>query len=295
MFNPNEHREKCEAYLGRFLESSASLIRAEMLTKSTRDAPWRLDVEVNGEMRSYVLRLESRGIEHEYRVLRAMESIPIPTPRVYGWDPEGEALDVPCFLCDYVEGESLLKPMLAGEGWAEELYLDAVCALQGITEEELAEVLYRLPRESAADVLEGAQEYFRSNPQPLTARVYKELKGRMPQLPVARFSNGDLWLDNFIVRDRQLAGVIDFTNAGFSDPIFEFLLSFFVSPELRDRGTEERYCYRIGYDPEVLQWYRGLECFDTLRWVLLTGGPFVHHTRESLERNLENWLDEVCR
>ena len=42
----------------------------------------------------------------------------------------------------------------------------------------------------------------------------------MPILQAARFGNGDLWLDNLLVRDRQLVGVKDLENAGFSDPIY---------------------------------------------------------------------------
>lgn len=293
LFDPNERREQCEAYLGRFLEKSVSLVHAEMLTKSTRDAPWRLDVEVDGCAQSYVLRLDSRGIEREYQVLQAMESVPIPTPCVYGWDPEGHALGIPCFFSDFVAGESLLGPMVAGKEWAEELYIDSVCALQAITEEHLSGVVRRLDGETAADVLEGCNLYFQTNPQPLAERVYRELKERTPDLPEMRFSNGDLWLDNFIVRDEQLAGIIDFANAVFSDPIYEFLLSFFVCSELQGRGIEERYCQRMGFDLGTLPWYHGLEYLDTWHWVLLTGEPFVHHTDESLRADLEKWLDEI--
>lgn len=288
---PNDSREQCEAYLSRILEGSVTILRAEMLKKSTREAPWRLDVDCNGTLRSFVLRLDSRGIEHEYRVLRAMQSIPIPTPRAYGWDAEGEALGLPCFFSDFIEGEPLLAPMLAGNTWAEELYLDTVIALQGITQDDLAEIAHLLDRQTAADVLEEAQGYFLLNPQPLAAKAYAILKDKMPELPAIRFSNGDLWLENFLVRDQQLAGVIDFANAGFSDPIFEFLLSFFVAPELRGRGIEEQYCRRLGYDPEILHWYHGFEYFDTWRWVLHSGEPFVHHTAESLERDLAKWLE----
>jgi aminoglycoside phosphotransferase (APT) family kinase protein len=290
MFDPNEHRAQCETYLSRFLQSRVNFLQAEMLPKSTRDAPWRLDIEVNGSVKSFVLRLDTKDSEREYQILRAMETIPIPTPRVYGWDPAGEALEVPCFFCDYIEGESLLKPMLAGEAWAEDLYLDTVCALQRITEDDLGESLSWLKRETAMDVLGNAHEYFQRNPHPLATSVYRELTERIPQFPEVRFSNGDLWLDNFLVRDQQLAGVIDFEGAGFSDPIYEFLLSFFVSPALLGRGIEERYCQRIGYDPAILRWYHGLEFFDTWRWVLKTGESFVHHTAESLEANLEQWL-----
>ena len=294
IFIPNEHQAQCEEYLRRSLKSEVRFVHAEPLTKSTRDAPWRLDVEVGGVMRRYLLRLDSRRSEHEYAVLRAMESVPIPTPQVYGWDPEGEALGVPCFLCDFIEGESLLEPMLATERWAEELYIDTVCALQEISREQLSAIEGRLQGEETAEgFLEAAHSYFKTDDHPLANAVYANLKKTMPELPAVRFSNGDLWLDNMITRDGQLAGVIDFENAGFSDPIYEFLLPFFVSPGLRGRGIEERYCERMGFDAGLLRWYRGLELFDTWHWVRAKEKPFVHYTSENLQMALEGWLENA--
>ena len=293
-FNPNEGRSRCETYLSRFLEGDVRFLHAEPLAKSTRDPPWRLDVEVGGVPRSYVLRLDSRRGEHEYEVLRAMESVPIPTPRVYGWDPGGEALGVPCFFSDFVAGESLLRYMLAGEPWAEALYIDTACALQAVTWEQVASVAHRFGRgDTAADSLEAAYGYFKANPHPLADAVYTKLKNTMPALPAVRFSNGDLYPDNLIVRGRQLAGVIDFETSGFSDPIYEFLLPFFVCPELRGRGIEERYCRRMGFDPDSLPWYRALEYFDTWQWAVETGRSFVHHTADSLCAALNRWLDKA--
>jgi aminoglycoside phosphotransferase (APT) family kinase protein len=293
IFDPHEHRSQCEQYLSQFLPGRARLIHAEALTKSTRDAPWRLDVELDGAARSYVLRVGSRSVEHEYAVLHAMESIPIPTPRAYGWDPGGQALGAPSFFSDFVAGESLLKHMLAGEPWAEELYVDTVCALQALTWEQLSDVRHRFgDGETAADVLDAAYAHFQEHPHPLADAAYAKLKDTMPALPTVRFSNGDLWPDNLIVREKQLVGVIDFENAGFSDPIFEFLLPFFVSPELRGRGIEQRYCQRIDFDAGLLPWYHGLEYFDTWRWVASTGEPFVQHTEDSLVAALELWLGQ---
>jgi aminoglycoside phosphotransferase (APT) family kinase protein len=74
-------------------------------------------------------------------------------------------------------------------------------------------------------------------------------------------------LDNLIVRYGRLAGVIDFLGAAFSDPVYEFLLSFFVSPELKGRGMEKRYCRQIGVEPAILHWYHGLEFFETWHYV----------------------------
>jgi aminoglycoside phosphotransferase (APT) family kinase protein len=292
-FDPNEHRARCEQYLSRSLRSSVRLIHAEMLEKSTRDAPWRLDAEIDGAAQSFVLRLESRRIEHEYEVLRAVESLPVPAPRAYGWDPEGKALGVPCFFYEFVAGESLLAPMLAGEPWAEELYIETACALQSIAREQLSSVAHRFGAgETAADVLEDAYAYFEADPQPLAHAAYARLHATMPPLPEPRFSNGDLWPDNLIVRDGRLAGVIDWALAGFSDPIFEFLLPFFLRPGLRDRGIEQRYCLRMGFDPGLLPWYHGLEFFDSWRWVRLTGHPYEQHTDESLRADLARWLAE---
>ncbi len=290
-FAPDRSRSLCEEYLSRSLGSPVRLVRAERLDKSTRAAPWRLDVELEGARRSYVLRLGAEHSEHEYRVLNAMEALPIPTPKVYGWEPGGDNLGIPCFLLDFVEGESLLKPMSAGEAWAEALYLDTVCALQAVARDELLAAGLELDHgDTARDVLETASDFLRGKHLPLADAAVARLKSTMPPLPAVRFSNGDLWLDNFITRDRKLAGVIDFANAGFSDPVYEFLLSFFVAPELRGRGIEERYCERTGVDPCVLTWYRGLEYLDTWHWVLRTGQPFVHHTAESLSLALEAWL-----
>jgi aminoglycoside phosphotransferase (APT) family kinase protein len=290
MFDPNEHRTECEIYLSRFLECPVNFIQATMLTQSSRQAPWRLDVKVNGIEQAYVLQVDARGMEHEYQILKAMEAIPIPTPRVYGLDLQGKALGVACFFSDFIAGEPLLKPMLTGESWAEALYFDAVCALQAVTEADLDESARRVERETAEDVLENAYACLKDKPHPLADVMYKKLKSTLPELPPVCFSNGDLWLENFIVNDKQLAGVIDFQGAAFSDPIFEFLLSFFVSPELQGRGIEERYCQRIGYDPAILHWYHGLEYFDTWRWVWLSGKGFVHHTAESLEADIKKWL-----
>jgi aminoglycoside phosphotransferase (APT) family kinase protein len=295
IFNPNDDPTRVERYLAHALGEPVRLVGARELAKSTRDAPWRLDVEVGGQARAFVLRPESRRIEHEYRVLRAVESLPLPTPRAYGWDPAGEALGRACFFYDFVEGESLLDHMLAGEPWADELYIDTACRLQAVTRDQLgaAAGLFETG-ESAADVLDDAYAYFQAHPDPATAglagAVYRRLKDTQPVLPEPCFSNGDLWPDNLIVRDGRLAGIIDWALAGFSDPLFEFLLPFFLRPSLRGRGIEERYCRRMGFDPVLLPWYHGLEFFDSWRWVRATGEPYEQHTDESLQADLARWL-----
>ncbi len=92
------------------------------------------------------------------------------------------------------------------------------------------------------------------------------------------------------MKGHRLAGVIDWQHAGWSDPIFEFLLPFFLVTELRNRGVEERYCQRKGYDPDLLHWYHGLEYFDSLSFVLNTGEPYEMHTADTLNADLASWI-----
>jgi aminoglycoside phosphotransferase (APT) family kinase protein len=264
-FDLNQNLLRCEEYLSRSLGGQARLLNACRLVKSTRDAPLRLDIELDGDPRTYVLRLDSRGIEKEYNILRAMQAVPILTPRVYGWDPDGISLGVACYISDFIHGEPLLGAVLAGEGWAVEIFLETVSLLQDVSRDQLGEASEMLDEgETAEDVLEYAHAFLQEQQHPLAEIAYLKLRHEMPALPGVSFSNGDLWLENIIVHDRQLAGVIDFENAGFSDPIYELLLSFFVRPELRGRGIEQRYCQRMGFEPGMLPWYHGLEYYDML-------------------------------
>lgn len=288
MFDPLRDRGTCERYMSRSLGGVVVLVGAAELAQSTRRAPWRLDVTLDGAARSYVLQLDPRGLEYECRVLQAMELVGIPSPRAHGLDLQGEALGEPCFFSDFIAGESLLGPMLNGEPWAEAVYLDTIDALHSVTRSDLGDL--EVDEESADETLDAAWGYFVEHPHPLAEVVHSRLKETQPELPPVRFTNGDLWLDNFIVDGQQLAGVIDFQRAAFSDPIFEFLLSFFVEPKLQGRGIEERFCRRLGYDPAILRWYHGLEFFDTWRAVLQHGQPFMHHTAETLEADVRAWL-----
>ena len=179
------------------------------------------------------------------------------------------------------------------EPWAIDLYLDTACEVQSIQAGDLPagsandlEV-----GEAAIDVLRAAYEMIESK-DTLIEEAYQRLRDSKPELPNPQFSNGDLWPENLLVQDEKLQGIIDWQHAGFSDPIFEFLLPFFLVPELRGLGIEERFCDRKGFGPEVLHWYHGLEFFDSLRWVLKTGKPYEMHTADSLRKDLKMWLEE---
>jgi aminoglycoside phosphotransferase (APT) family kinase protein len=290
--SPNQ-KEILQAYVSRSLGETVQLVSVEQFAASTRSAPWHVIVESRSSQQHFVLRLGADFTSHEIGVLQAMARIPeIPTPKVYDWEPDGRTFGAPCFLSDFVNGVSLLQPMLAGEKCAEDLYLRTVLELNALSRERLQELGCRLPEgETVLDQLENAQQFFVKHPSALTDKVYEQLSSQPPDFPELCFSNGDLWLDNILVKDRKLIGVIDFEQAGFSDPIYEFLLPFFNEPRLRGRGIEERYCALLGVDPASLRWYHGLEYFDTLYYVEKSGKAFNQYSSGRLREELEQWLN----
>ena len=128
--------------------------------------------------------------------------------------------------------------MLEGEDWAVDLYLWTVLQMNAITREQISALGCSLPpNRSAMEELENAHQFFQSHPSALVDEVYGQLASQIPQFHDPCFSNGDLWLDNLLVKDKRLVGVIDFEQAGFSDPVYEFLLPFFNEPRSARQGN----------------------------------------------------------
>ena len=217
------------------------IVSAHELGASSRETPWRIDVETGGAPSSWVLRLGESTRPNEVAALEAMADLPIPTPRVVLWEETGSVLGTPAFVSEFIAGDPLLPAMVAGEAWAIDLYLDTACDLQAISAEDLSPgAVDALQVETIQQVIADAYNRF-DRPTSLHERAHELLDRLRPQLPEPAFSNGDLWPENILVRDRRLAGIIDWQHAGWSDPIFEFLLPFFLVPSLRGHGIEERY------------------------------------------------------
>jgi len=288
---------KAKQYLSSALNENVEISSITQLSLSTRTAPWLIEVNRDGNSRKFVFRMDNEITQDEVRVMEAVRSCSdLPVPRVYGWEEYAIFFDIPCFFYDYVDGDSLLQPLLTDETWARKCYLDVVSRLNTISEGDLKEngCTFAKPY-TCKNVLLEDREFFDEHASLIADRAYKWLMDHLPEFPLPLFSNGDLWLDNILVKERHVVGVIDFEHAGFSDPIFEFLLPFFNEPRLRGRGIEAEYCRRLGINPRILDWYHGLEYLDTLRYVLRDGKPFNQYSLSVLEERLMGWLLEMER
>ena len=180
-----------------------------------------------------------------------------------------------------------------GEKWAEDVFLDTVCALQAITREQLGELAEKFGQGSTAagGLAWTAERFPRYTNDPLVSEVYKRLKERMPLLLEPRFGNGDLNPSNMLVSGHALAGIIDFEFTGFFDPMSEFMAPFGWCPELRNKGLEVRFCERNGFDLGIIDWYRAATHFGS--WLHLLAHPQAEcegWTASSCKAALEKWV-----
>ncbi len=292
--------ETVSDYLSDSLDVPVRVSSFSELPASSRSAPVYIESTVGGIDRSFVFRCGASVSVHEYNILRALMNHPLPSPGAYGWEEAEKYFGETGFFYDYVEGASLLPPMLDGESWAFDVYIEAALLLDSVKRSCFYNTYPALSDgESAEDILHDTYHYLFRSRKKLAAvpggdsldleTVYRTLADTIPVQPALRFSNGDLYPDNIRIKNKKISGIIDFAFAGFSDPLYEFLLPFFLHPELRGRGIEKRYCRILGIDPDALQWYHMLEYFDSLRWILKSGQNYGYHTAESIITELTRY------
>jgi aminoglycoside phosphotransferase (APT) family kinase protein len=290
-----ESKPLFDDYLSQSLGKSLEMVEAVPLKGGYRNSPWRIDALDAGFLCSYVLRLEHPGLCKEYQVMEQLASTALPTPDVWGFDPEGRFLGSGCFLMSFVPGQTLMGGLVSGEKWAEILFVDAVCEMQSTSRKQLGPIGVGLGKGAdASGFLSYAEDgLLKLIDDPLVKMAAGRLRDTMPDRLEPEFGNGDLSPLNFIVGDGRLSGIIDFEFSGFSDPMFEFLSPIRWYEALRNRGLEARFCSCKGYDPDIVPWYWVLVSFSS--WLGMLEDPAAELegcTANSCRQDVQVWLEE---
>jgi aminoglycoside phosphotransferase (APT) family kinase protein len=173
------------------------------------------------------LRSDPQSATHEHRLLTVLHAagLPVPHPR---WADETRAiLPVPYLVTDFIAGEICTEPS--------RLTLP-VADFSG----QLAAVLARLhtagiTRSDAPylpDIRTTAAHRLRARPaQPDTALSEAAVRGALasiwppPHLSTQVLLHGDFWPGNVLWRDGAVAGVLDWEDAAFGDPLADLCLT----------------------------------------------------------------------
>lgn len=287
VFNPNhpDVKKKVEKYIASTLNLPVKFVIALPVKESGRSNSWKVELE-NDEKRSFIiLKTPKADVENsspapekydffrQYRLLKQLETTKLKAPKVSGLDEKGTALGTPCFLEESLKGRVLYNFLKLKEKWAGELYIKSVIEIQNIKKEELGETAKELgegakTKDNFSNII---KELAKQQKGPLVSRVIGKLTDNQPAGIKNCFGNGDFNPKNFLAKDELLTGILDFEFAGFFDPLLEFLLPFERYPLLKNRGLEEDYCGRMGFENKNIDWYRGLILTGRLLQALKTG------------------------
>ena len=107
-------------------------IEVHPLEESSRERPWRLELELGAGTRQVLLRVGKGCSRNEAVALRFMQTQEIPAPAVLLWDESGDRLGQPVFISEFIDGDPLLPAMKAQESWALDLSIKTALRLQSI-------------------------------------------------------------------------------------------------------------------------------------------------------------------
>jgi aminoglycoside phosphotransferase (APT) family kinase protein len=228
----------------------------------------------------------------EARVLRALADSPVPVPRVFAVAGAGEAMDVPCYVMEHLDGvvaTETMPPALAGpdarRSTAHAL-IDVLAALHSVDWRAVGLADLGRPEGFLARQLDRLRNLITVDDEPLPSpfeTLRELLSASLPTSGEPALLHGDLRLGNvMLAADRPaVLGVLDWELAGIGDPLADlgYTLATYAIPgeqahaltalsavTLEDgfpsrEALAERYALATGRDVSNLPWYHAFQLF----------------------------------
>jgi aminoglycoside phosphotransferase (APT) family kinase protein len=248
------------------------------------------------------------SLEEQYRVLRALESTAVPSPKPYWYEEDPTALGGPFFVMEKVEGEVPNPWSRAGRQYY------AAAAARGRLPGSFVEALATLHtldwRAAGLDFLgvpgggrdfalrevakwESLIEQSRRKPEPVLTEVLMWLKANAPATQRLAFVHGAYRTGNLIVKDDAVAAIIDWELQVIGDPMYDVA---YVLSDLNREGSPllscvvERGSFLDSYqrltglsvDLEACRYYEVLYMMRTTAFWLSASGLFAEGKTKDL-------------
>lgn len=202
-------------------------------------------------------KLYNTWLAEEHYALKLLSSTDLLVPQVYAYHV-GDG--VGWLLMDYMDGVSLRTFLAQGPSpeRKEQVLANYGSCLRSIHETPCPAALKKDGQPWLDTMLAKAEYNLKHHGVDGTSELLKRLKQKRPSPVAGTFIHGDFTIDNVLVNDCKIAGIIDWAGAAFGDPRYDVALA--IRPKLnafdypRDREvffeaygkshlTEEEYHY----------------------------------------------------
>jgi aminoglycoside phosphotransferase (APT) family kinase protein len=244
MTNSNDLGTRLEGFLAETLHAAVRVIAARQLTGGASRDTWAIDIDVaegpEAGRQALVLRRDMGGVIHEdalsreqeFRVLQAAYRAGVMVPRPRWLCNDSAVLDVPFFLMDRLEGESVGSRIVRDPKLAEARRLlprqmgEQLARIHGIDPagERLDFLPDRAPGCSPAETAlqrTGRELEQFGEPHPALELGLRWLRANAPACTEPVFLHGDFRIGNLMVGPDGLRGVFDWEFAHIGDPAEE--------------------------------------------------------------------------
>ena len=234
--------DRLSTWLRRTLEPGLRSVEASRIGGGNSSGAWRLELISATNSRTVVLKVPNDGglvhdcdAAREGRVLDAARRVGAPVPEVLAIDESGEALGIPCFVMEHIDGHSVPEDSPAsfhGEGWFRDAdvdtqratwfsFLDALAELHSVDHKSV-------PAPHGADGTSGFLGYWRRSlldaaPAHLVPRQLAVIDWLADHVPVgggddSALCMGDARLGNALLTGTDVPTLVDFEVAYIGNP-----------------------------------------------------------------------------
>ena len=235
----DELSKKLEAFLTRMHDArSVQISNLRRLTGGASKQTWAFDAQIDAAdgqrnvplvMRADPRRLQPQNDDLEYILLKAAGATGVPVPIVYA---RGDSsLNMPFFLMEHVEGETIPRRLLRDEEYAE---------ARDVLPQQLGEILAKIhsvpieqhgldilpgPAEGqspAEHELERYEQVYRAvtpNPHPVFELAFRWLRQHAPESDARVLVHGDYRMGNLMCGPEGARAILDWELAHIGDPM----------------------------------------------------------------------------
>ncbi len=251
---------------------------------------------------------ELSSLSEQFRVIKALEATPAPTPKAYWYEQDPALLGGPFFVMEKVEGEVPNPWSRAGKQFYAEAarreklprsFVDALASLHNLDWQAAGLDFIGVPSAGKDFALREIAKWesliaqSSRKPEPVLTELIMWLKANAPEARRLAFVHGAYRTGNLIIKDDAIAAVIDWELQVIGDPMYDVA---YVLSDLNREGSPLLSCvvereffldyYQqqtgIEIDLEVCRYYEILYMMRSTAFWLSASGLFAEGRNKDL-------------